>query len=122
MYISDGLQGVLEDNLKKLLSWSRGIFAWTAQGLAGIPARIAVRPLRLGPISTTSMSNVGGRWLKKKVGVTPQEIRFLLRAGFTQEVQYPKWLANAVLAKKSSRKWRMCVDFKDHNKACPKDS
>ena len=107
MYIGDGLQGVLEDNLKKLLSWSRGVFAWTAQGLAGIPAGIAVRVL-MGP--------------KRRVGATPQEIRFLLRAGFTQEVQYPKWLANAVLAKKSSRKWRMCVDFKDHNKACPKDS
>jgi len=27
-----------------------------------------------------------------------------------------------VLAKKANAKWRMCVDFTDLNKACPKDS
>ena len=27
-----------------------------------------------------------------------------------------------VLVKKSNRKWRMCVNFTDLNKACPKDS
>ena len=26
------------------------------------------------------------------------------------------------MVKKTSRKWRMCVDFTDLNKACPKDS
>ena len=31
-------------------------------------------------------------------------------------------LANVVLVKKSNGKWRMCVDFTDLNKACPKDS
>jgi hypothetical protein len=31
-------------------------------------------------------------------------------------------LANVVLVKKSNEKWRMCVDFTDLNKACPKDS
>jgi hypothetical protein len=44
----------------------------------------------------------------------------LLKAGFIREVDY--WLANVVLVKKSNGKWRMCVDFTDLNKACPKDS
>ena len=35
---------------------------------------------------------------------------------------YPEWLANVVQAKKASGKWRMCVDFTNLNKACPKDS
>ena len=34
----------------------------------------------------------------------------------------PEWLANVVMVKKASGKWRMCVDFTDLNKACPKDS
>ena len=35
---------------------------------------------------------------------------------------YPDWLSNVVMVKKASGKWRMCVDFTDLNKACPKDS
>lgn len=37
-------------------------------------------------------------------------------------MDYPEWLANVVLVKKSNGKWRMCVDFTDLNKACPKDN
>lgn len=48
------------------------------------------------------------------------EVDKLLHAGFIQEVQYPKWLSNMVLVKKSNGNWRMCVDFKDLNKAYPK--
>jgi len=50
------------------------------------------------------------------------ETQKLLAAGHIREIQYPEWLANVVLVKKSSGKWRMCVDFTDLNKACPKDS
>uniref|UniRef100_A0A2N9GP39 Uncharacterized protein n=1 Tax=Fagus sylvatica TaxID=28930 RepID=A0A2N9GP39_FAGSY len=50
------------------------------------------------------------------------EVEKLLTAGFIREVFYPDWLANVVMVKKANGKWRMCVDFTDLNKACPKDS
>ena len=45
----------------------------------------------------------------------------LKEAGAIKEVFYPKWLANTVVVKKKVEKWRICVDFTDLNKACPKD-
>ncbi|KAL2232303.1 UNVERIFIED_CONTAM: Retrovirus-related Pol polyprotein from transposon 17.6 [Sesamum indicum] len=36
-------------------------------------------------------------------------------------MQYPKWLANVVLVPKPNEKWRLCIDFTNLNKACPKD-
>jgi hypothetical protein len=46
----------------------------------------------------------------------------LLAAGFIKEVFHPEWLANPVLVrKKNSNEWRMCVDYTDFNKHCPKD-
>ena len=51
-----------------------------------------------------------------------EEVRKLLEADFIREVYYLDWLANIVIVKKANRKWRMCVDFTDLNKACPKDS
>ena len=54
--------------------------------------------------------------------VVREETQKLLSAGHIREIQYPEWLANVVLVKKANGKWRMCVDFTDLNKACPKDS
>jgi hypothetical protein len=51
-----------------------------------------------------------------------EEVQKLLQAEFIREVDYPEWLANVVVVKKTTRKWRMCVDFTDLNRACPKDS
>ena len=45
----------------------------------------------------------------------------LKQARAIKEVFYPEWLANTVVVKKKSGKWRVCVDFTDLNKACPKD-
>ena len=51
-----------------------------------------------------------------------EEVSMLLQAGAIREVEYPEWLANVVLVKKANGKWRLCIDFTDINKACPKDS
>jgi hypothetical protein len=46
----------------------------------------------------------------------------LLTAGFIREVFHLEWLANPVLVcKKNTNEWRMCVDYTDLNKHCPKD-
>lgn len=45
-----------------------------------------------------------------------------MKARFIREVEYPEWVANAVMVRKASGKWRKCTDFTDLNKACPKDS
>ena len=51
-----------------------------------------------------------------------EEVQKLTIAQSIREVYYPDWLANVVIVKKANGKWRMCVDFTDLNKACPKDS
>ena len=50
-----------------------------------------------------------------------EEIAKLLAAGFIREVFHSNWLANTILVKKKTGKWRMCVDYIGLNKACPKD-
>ena len=51
-----------------------------------------------------------------------EEVQKLTMAKFIWEFYYPDWLANVVIVKKANGKWRMCVDFADLNKVCPKDS
>ncbi|KAJ4820696.1 Pol-polyprotein [Rhynchospora pubera] len=62
---------------------------------------------------------------KRKLGLerrkaVQDEVDRLLKAGAIREVEYPRWLANPVLVRKSNGKWRMCIDYTDLNRACPK--
>ena len=50
-----------------------------------------------------------------------EEVDRLLDVGTIREVTYPTWLSNTVVVKKKNGTWRVCVDFTDLNKACPKD-
>ncbi|GJT05988.1 reverse transcriptase domain-containing protein [Tanacetum coccineum] len=65
---------------------------------------------------------------QKKRGQVPErnkaiyeEVEKLVDAGIMKEIHYHSWLSNPVMVKKHDDSWRMCVDFKDLNKACPKD-
>ncbi|GJU33126.1 reverse transcriptase domain-containing protein [Tanacetum coccineum] len=65
---------------------------------------------------------------QKKRGQVPErnkaiqeEVEKLVDAGIMKEVHYHNWLSNPVMVKKHDGSWRMCVDFKDLNKACPQD-
>ena len=58
---------------------------------------------------------------KEHVEAVRKEVTRLKQAGVIKEFFYPEWLANTVVVKKKSGKWRVCVDFTDLNKACPKD-
>ncbi|XP_014499249.1 uncharacterized protein LOC106760312 [Vigna radiata var. radiata] len=58
----------------------------------------------------------------EKRAVVQKEVDKLISAGFIHEITYTTWLANVVMVKKSNGQWRMCVDFTDLNKACPKDN
>jgi len=49
-------------------------------------------------------------------------VKKLLDAGFIRECHYPEWVSIVVLVKKPNGTWRMCIDFTDLNRACPKDS
>ncbi|GJU36214.1 reverse transcriptase domain-containing protein [Tanacetum coccineum] len=50
-----------------------------------------------------------------------EEVGKLVEVGIMREVQYHDWLSNPVMVRKYDNSWRMCVDFKDLNKACLKD-
>ncbi|GKG28482.1 hypothetical protein Tco_0406809, partial [Tanacetum coccineum] len=65
---------------------------------------------------------------QKKRGQAPErkkaiqeEVEKLVGAGIMKEVHYHCWLSNSVMVKKHDGCWQMYVDFKDPNKACPKD-
>nr|KYP66810.1 Pol polyprotein [Cajanus cajan] len=51
-----------------------------------------------------------------------EEIAKLLEVGFIREIKYTTWLANVIMVKMANGKWRMCTNYTNLNKACPKDA
>ena len=50
-----------------------------------------------------------------------EEVDKLHKAKFIKVVLYPQWVANIVLVIKKNGQVRICIDFRDLNRACPKD-
>lgn len=46
----------------------------------------------------------------------------LTKAGILQVAIFATWIANLMMVRKHDGTWRMCIDYFDLNKACPKDS
>ncbi|GJR53679.1 reverse transcriptase domain-containing protein [Tanacetum coccineum] len=57
---------------------------------------------------------------EKSKAVT-KEVAEWVKAGIVRPVKYPTYISNPVLVKKCDGSWRMCIDFKNLNSACPKD-
>lgn len=49
------------------------------------------------------------------------ELKKLLDVGFIRSIDYAEWISNIVPISKPDNSIRICTDFKDLNKACPKD-
>jgi len=58
---------------------------------------------------------------KEHSDTVKEEVNKFKQTEAIQEVFYPKWLANIVVVKKKNGMWRVCMDFTDLNKTCPKD-
>jgi len=108
-------------DLTELLVSQRSNFAFHPENMPGINPEIASYRLNVDPsfplVRQKKRSIRGDR--QKAIS---EEVDKLILTGFIREVTYPKWLANDVMVKKANNKERMCVDFKDLNKACSKDS
>jgi len=91
------------------------------EDMLGIPPLIIVHKLMVDP-SYEPVNQRRQSFAPEQNQAIAEEVQKLLQVGFIQEVDYSEWLANVVLVKKSSEKWRMCVNFTDLNKACPDDS
>nr|GEU65014.1 reverse transcriptase domain-containing protein [Tanacetum cinerariifolium] len=96
------------------------IFAWTPADMTGIPKAITEHSLNIYPHIEPKAQKKRSLASDKRKVVT-DEVNEWLKTGIIRRVRYPTWVANPVLVKKVDRSWRMCIDFKDQNKACPKD-
>ncbi|XP_076909549.1 uncharacterized protein LOC143566823 [Bidens hawaiensis] len=118
--IGPAISEIVRTFLKQLLSKNIDVFSWQPADMSGVPRSITEHKLRVSPMFTLIVQK------QRKMGpeqtkAMNEQVQDLLQAGIIRLIQYQTWVANPVIVPKSNGTWRICVDFKDLNKACPKD-
>ena len=89
--------------------------------MPGIDLSVITHRLNVYP-SSKPVCQKKGVFASEQDNAIKEKVQKLTTAQQIWEFYYPNWLANVVMVKKANGKWRMCMDFTNLNKACPKDS
>ena len=120
-YIGSKLAEDPRSLLIHFLKHNKDVFAWKQEDMVGIDPVIITHRLNVS-LSFKPDKQKRRSFTPERQKAINEEVGKLLQASAIREVEYPEWLANVVLVKKANGKWRLCIDFIDVNRACPKDS
>ncbi|KAI3709304.1 hypothetical protein L2E82_39064 [Cichorium intybus] len=110
----------LRKHVISLLRKYKHVFAWEPADMVGVERTIIEHNLNIVPGSNVVKQKRRGQAGERNNAINA-EVTKLVQADIVREAFFPTWIANPVMVKKSDGSWRMCIDYTDLNKACPKD-
>ena len=119
--LGTGITAPICEELTTLLRDYQDIFAWSYQDKLGLSFDIVQHRLPLNPECSSVKQKL--RRMKPETSLKiKEEVKKQFDAGFLAVARYPEWVANIVPVPKKDGKVRMCVDYRDLNRASPKDN
>ena len=121
MQLSRDLTNKKYRHIAEVLQRIMDLFAWQPSNMPSIHPNIICHKLVISP-QAKPVSQKKRKMVEELRKMIREEIDKLLKGQFIRKVKYSTWLANVVMVKKANRKWRMCTNYTNLNKACPKDA
>ncbi|GJR73239.1 hypothetical protein Tco_0085604 [Tanacetum coccineum] len=112
-----------EEGRKELCSLLRrnlDIFAWKPTDMTGVLRHVAEHRLNVREGCPPDRQKKRSQAPERNKEIQ-DEVERRMESGIMKEVHYQSWLSNLEMVKKHEDSWRMCVDFKNLNKAFLKD-
>ncbi|BBN69283.1 Disease resistance protein TIR-NBS-LRR class family [Prunus dulcis] len=119
--IGTSISPELRSDLVAFLRLNSEVFAWSYNDMPGISPDIISHRLSVNP-AVRPVRQKRRAYDPERYEAMKAEVDRLSSIRFIREVDYPTWLANVVMVRKPRKGWRMCVDYTNLNRACPKDS
>jgi hypothetical protein len=97
------------------------VFTWSYEEMPGIDPSIVVHEIKTyldAKLVRQKLHPVH----PKKIAAIKAEVEKLLKSGFIYLVPLTEWVSNLVSVAKKQGTIRVCVDYRDLNKSCPKDN
>jgi hypothetical protein len=119
-FISKNLSAEFRAKLIELLKEFRDCFAWEYYEMPGLSQSIVEHRLPIKP-GVKPHQQPPRRCKADMLEPVKAEIQRLYDAGFIRPCRYAEWISSIVPVIKTNGKVRVCIDFRDLNKATPKD-
>jgi hypothetical protein len=99
----------------------RDIFTWSYEEMSGIDPNIVIHEIKTCP-DAKPIQKCLRLVHPRKAAAIKLEVEKLLKSGFIYPVALTDWVFNLVPIDKKQGTIHVCVDYRDINKACPKDN
>ena len=119
--VGTGMTAPIREELAALLRDYQDVFAWSYQDMPGLSHDIVQHKLPLN----SGYSSVKQKLRRMKLEMSlkiKEEVKKQFNDGFLEVARYPKWVAIIVPVPKKDGKVRMSVDYRNLNRASPKDN
>jgi hypothetical protein len=112
-FISTNLDSGFREELIKLLKEYKDCFAWDRSIVEHrLPIKPGFRPYKQPPRKI---------YKDEVLADVKKEVERLIEANFIRPCRYAEWISNIVPVYEKNGKMRVCIDFRDLNRATPLD-
>jgi hypothetical protein len=115
------LQSDFREELIKLLKEYKDCFAWDYSKMPGLDRSIVEHRLPIKSGFKPYKQPPRKIYKDEVLADVKKEVERLLDANFVRPCRYAEWISNIVSVYKKNGKMRVCIDFRDLNRATPMD-
>ena len=109
-----------QERLITLLKEKKGEFSWEYTDMKGIPYNLCTHHIYIKSDSRL-LFQPQRRMNPNLRDTVKEEIQKLLEVGFIYPISDREWVSPLVIVPKNNGKWRVCVEYRELNKATKKD-